>query len=443
MVVGAGIAGLGAALELQQHVGEVVLIDAGDRPGGVMRTDHASGFVIERGPNTIQVKAPLRELVESLGMAGALQRAQPASKRRYVLRGDHLEPVPMSPISLASTPLLSLRGKLRLLVEPLMRRGDPSGESVAEFASRRLGREAVENLIGPFLTGVYAGDEGALGVEAVFPGLVEHERRFGSLALGALASALSRGKPRGWPGSWGAEEGFGPFARHLAERLSEPPALNSQVVSASPDAGLWRVAVRSPSGESELATRRLVVAAPAREAGLLLRTADAALASALLEIDYAPVASIALGVDSAQLRNPVDGFGFLVPRSAGGSLLGCLYMSQLFPSRAPAGHELLQCLCGGSRWPEALEEGDESLLARVCEDLEPVLGLREAPQLLAVTRWPRAIAQPDRRHALRADGMRRRLEECPGLALAGGYLEGVSVPDALASGIRAARSLTG
>ncbi len=59
VVVGGGVAGLAAALELQEDLGEVLVFDASDRPGGVMRTDHVAGYVVERGPNTFQVKAPM------------------------------------------------------------------------------------------------------------------------------------------------------------------------------------------------------------------------------------------------------------------------------------------------------------------------------------------------------------------------------------------------
>ena len=122
VVVGAGIAGLSAAIELQREVGEVVVIDASDRPGGVMRTDHVSGYVVERGPNTTQVKAPMRAFLEERRLQGHLRAAQPTSRLRFILRDGVLERVPMSPLALARTPLLSTRGKLRLLGEPFVRR---------------------------------------------------------------------------------------------------------------------------------------------------------------------------------------------------------------------------------------------------------------------------------------------------------------------------------
>lgn len=443
VVVGAGIAGLAAALELQAATGEVLVIDASDRPGGVMRTDHVSGYVIERGPNTFQVKAAMLGLLQRLRHEDSLLRARPASRLRFVFRDGRLMPVPMSPVAFARTPLLSGRAKLRLLAEPLIRRGDATGESVAEFAGRRFGKQAVSHLIGPFLTGVYAGDEERLGAEAVFGGLVELERKYGSIALGGVLRALGRRRERGLRGSYSAPQGLGPFARKLTELLAEPPALGTRVTGIEREDSGWEIGVSGPGGEQHFRSARVVVATPAPEAAEILRGVSPEAAEALAAVEYAPVIGIPLGVDPDQVRTPIEGFGFLVPRDEDIQLLGCLFMSQLFPNRAPEGRELLQCLIGGQRWREAADLPDDVLTQRVHEDLERTLGLRTEPRTLAVTRWPRAIPQPDREHVRRIAGIRAALASSPGLALAGSYLDGVSVPDSLASGVRAARELAG
>ncbi len=442
VVVGAGIAGLAAALTLQETRGEVFVIDASDRPGGVMRTDHVSRYVVERGPNTIHVKAPMLGALRELGFESALRRAEPESRRRFLYREGALVPVPMSLLAFARTPLLSVGGKLRLLAEPLIRRGDPSDESVAEFAGRRLGRQVVTNLVGPFLTGIYAGDEDRLGADAVFGTLTALERSHRSLAIGLVGSALHRRAERGLPGSYSTAEGLGPFARHLAERLREPPALDSHVREIRREGGRWRVSVSGPGGERILAARCVVVATPAHEATRLLRGASGEVADALAGIAYAPIVSVPLGVESASAREPIEGFGFLVPRDAGLTLLGCLFMSRLFPGRAPEGHELLQCLVGGVRWPDAIDAPDDVILDHLYDDLERSLGLAGEAQSLGLARWPRAIPQPGRDHVRRIRGIREQLASPPGLALAGGYLDGVSVSDTFASGIRAAVEVT-
>jgi oxygen-dependent protoporphyrinogen oxidase len=438
VVVGSGISGLAAALELQPGVPDVLVVDASDRPGGVMRTDHVGGYVVERGPNTVQVKAPMLGALRRLGLDEGLVRAEPESRLRFVARGGTLVPVPLSPLALLRTPLLSGRGKLRLLAEPFPRRRDASAESVAEFAGRRLGREAVDALIGPFLTGVYAGDERELGAGAVFGELVELERRYGSIALGALLRVLLRRGQRGLRGSHSAPEGLGPFARRLAERLNEAPVRGATVGSVRREPGAWVLTLSSASGESDLRAARLVLAVPAFEAARLLGPCDGELAELLGGVAYAPIATLPLGVEAAKLRRPVEGFGFLVPRDEELGILGCLFMSRLFPGRAPKGHELLHCMLGGARWPGAVDEPDDRLLECARAALDRVLGLGAEPEDLGVTRWPRAIPQPARDHVGRVARIRERARGLGGLALAGSYLDGVGVADAFASGLRAA-----
>ncbi len=441
VVAGAGIAGLAAALELQLAGDEVLVIDASDRPGGVMRTDHVSGYVIERGPNTTHVKAPMLDFVRRLGADQSLLAARPASRLRLIYDAGRLVPAPMSPFGLLRTPLLSAGGKLRLLAEPFIRRARAGDESVAEFIGRRLGKQVVESLVGPFLTGVYAGDERELGAESVFPSLVEMERRFGSIVFGSIAGIFRGGRRRGLRGSYSAAEGLGPFARSLAERLVEPVALDNRVTAVRRDGDRWLVRTSGPAGESRVRAKRVVLAVAADQAAEILRGVNTRLADELAAIEYASIVGVPLGVDPSAVREKIEGFGFLVPRRADIKLLGCLYMSQLFPSRAPAGRELLQCIAGGMRWPEAVDLSDEEITAQVCADLDQILGLREEPRVLAVTRWRQAIPQPKRDHVARIARIRKHLAEHPNLALAGSYLGGISVSDSLESGLLAARAV--
>lgn len=439
VVAGAGIAGLAAALELQSRGREVLVIDPADRPGGVMRTDHVAGYVIERGPNTAQLKAPMLRFLEGRGLEAALVPARPASRLRHVLRNGALVPVPMSPLALLRTPLLSARGKLRLFAEPFVRRGDAEGETVAEFVARRAGDEVVRALVGPFLTGVYAGDETQLGAEAVFDEAARLERRHGSLVLGGLVSALRRRSERGLPGSFAGPHGFGPLARQLAGQLREPPALGSRVARIEADGVGWNLEIAAPSGAFALRARSVVLAMPSHVAAEILRGVDAEISTALAGIGYAPIVTASLGVSPAEAKGSIRGFGFLVPREERLRLLGCLFMSQLFPGRAPEGSELLQCMLGGVRWPEAVLEPDDVLLAALRQDLEHCLGYRGEPEVLGMTRWQSAIPQPGTDHLARLRFAREALPA--GLALAGSYVAGVGVADSLASGLAAAESL--
>jgi oxygen-dependent protoporphyrinogen oxidase len=441
VVVGAGVAGLAAAAELRRAGREVLVLEAGTRAGGAACSERIDDHLVERGPNTFRVPPAMAVFAQEHGLVPLLEKAHSAGRERFLVRGGRLAPVPMSPFAFARTLLLTRGGKLRLLAEPFVRRGDPTGESVAEFSERRFGREACDGLIAPFLTGVYAGDENQLGVEAVFPALVEAERRSGSVARGLLARAVRGGSKGGPSGTWSGAGGIAALTDALASALGPALRLRARVSTILFEDGAHRIEIDAQSGSETIRAKALVVAAPAHAAAPLLAGLDAEAAKGIASIDYAPVASVSLSVARGATRLPVRGFGYLVPRGEGDALLGCLFPSQLFSGRAPQGRDLLTLLAGGKRKPEALTCSDDELVAGLCAELDRVLGLREAPRVLAITRWPRAVPQPGREHPRLVASARERLARFPRLALAGAHLDGVGFGDALASGARAARSL--
>ncbi len=439
VVLGAGAAGLAAATALRAAGREVLVLEASERAGGSAWTERRDGYLVERGANAFRLGPGALAFLRAAGLESLVLAAAPASRERFLLRGGRLAPVPMGPLALARTPLLSARGKLRLLAEPFVRRGDASGESVAEFVARRLGPDLVSALLGPFLTGVYAGDETRLGAEAVFPSLVAAERRSGSIARGLLASAFDRGRPRGRPGSWSTADGLQGLVDALATRLGPALRLRSRVSGIRSEEGVYPLEI---DNQSEIRAGSVVIALPAPISASLLGSLDPDAARELAAIEYAPVASVSFGVDPGALRERVRGFGFLVPRGEGDALLGCLFLSELFPGRAPAGRQLLTLLAGGTRRPDVLGEPDDRVRAMLLAELDAALGLRGEPVPLGVARWPRAVPQPGLRHVRVVASARARLARFPRLALAGASFDGVAFGDALASGAAAAARLS-
>jgi oxygen-dependent protoporphyrinogen oxidase len=430
VVIGAGAAGLAAAHALRRAGRDVLVLEAQGAPGGVMQTVAQDGFRFERGPNSLRVGVPLLALLREADAEDALERAGPASRARYLLRAHGLVPAPLGPLAFAGTPLLSARGKLRLLAEPFVARGDGAHESVAQFIGRRFGAEACERLVGPFLTGVYAGDEAQLGAEAVFGSLVRFERERGSILRGALATAFARG-PRGLAGSFSAHGGLGTLAARLAAALGEGVLrCGAPVRGVARDGAGFRVAL----AHEEIRARALVLALDAPAAARLLAPLDAEAARLAGGIAYAPLASVALDLDPAAASRAPAGFGFLVPRDLGVDLLGALFMSQLFAGRAPAGRELVTALIGGARWPGVASASDDEIARRVLAGLDRALGLRAAPRVLAISRWSHAVPQPGVDHLARIAALRARFAQDAALAFAGGWLDGVAVADAFASG---------
>ncbi len=437
-MIGAGAAGLAAGRTLAERGRDVHVLEAAPRAGGVLQTERRDGFVYERGANTFRLTgAPLAFLREA-GLEAALVAASPASRERFLLQDGRLVPVPLGPLGFVTSPLLSVGGKLRLLREPFVRRGEGGAESVAAFVERRLGREALERLVAPFLVGVYAGDEQQLGAEAVFPSLVGYERSAGSIVGGAIRSRLRpTAAPTGVAGSWSAAGGLGALAEAMGQALGERLHTDLPVRGIAPDGAQWRV----ETDRGEWRARSLLLAVPAPAAAQLLASHHAELSELAAAIAYAPMVAVPLSVDPSAAAHAIEGFGFLVPGSEGIDLLGALFMSRLFRNRAPADRELVVAMIGGRRWPGAVEADEGVILERVARGLERALGLRSGLDPLEVIRWPQAVPQPAVGHPGRVARARAGLAGGPRLELAGAWLDGVSVGDTLASGHAAAKRL--
>jgi protoporphyrinogen/coproporphyrinogen III oxidase len=205
------------------------------------------------------------------------------------------------------------------------------------------------------------------------------------------------------------------------------------VRSLARDGAGFRIAL----AQEEIAARALVLAVDAPAAARLLESLDGEASRLAAGVAYAPIASVALGVDAGALHRPIAGFGFLVPRELGVDLLGALYMSQLFSGRAPQGHELVTALIGGARWPGVVDASDAEIERRVRAGLDRALGLTAAPRVLAISRWTHAVPQPGIDHIARIAALRARFAQDATLALAGAWLDGVAVSDAFASGLAA------
>jgi oxygen-dependent protoporphyrinogen oxidase len=425
LVVGGGISGLVRGFSLRRRGEDVRVLEATDRPGGVIRTENVEDFVLELGPNTIRPSPELWRLVRDLGLEGEARLADPRLPRYVEFRGrlHALAPGP----GILATSLLSPGGKIRLLAEPFVRRGADPRETVHGFFARRLGREVADRLAAPFVSGIWAGDATSLSASEAFPTLARWEREHGSLLRGALASrrqtrSSDPAPPRGLLSFRG---GLETLPRALAGRLGDRLTKNARARSLAFAAGKWRVETEAGSSEAE----RVVLATSAPEAARLLRPLDAEAADALAGVPTPPLVVVHVAYPKDAFPAPLRGFGHLVVPEAGRRVLGAVWSSTLFPDRAPAGQELLTVFLGGSRDPAAAALSDEAISEVVGTELASSLGARKPPRLVRVTRYAAAIPQYDLGHADRRASFDSAEARLPGLRLLGNYRGGISVTD--------------
>ncbi|MGD9887842.1 MAG: protoporphyrinogen oxidase [Halothiobacillaceae bacterium] len=441
LVIGAGISGLSTAFFLQQQGHRVAVLESATQAGGNVHTFEQAGFLLEAGPNTLLDNDPaIAALIDGLGLRADAREANPAAKRRYVVRDGQAVQLPGSPPAFLTTKLFSSAAKFRLMAEPFIGRARTE-ESVADFVRRRLGQEFLDWAIDPFVSGVYAGDPARLSVRAATAKVYALEREHGSLILGALKKAFKARKteiqttPVGHMFSF--DRGLGQLVDALAARLGDRLHLNTKVLGLQHTQDGWQV----NTSQGAFVAQKVVLAVPAEVCATLLEPFLGVRVQPLREIPYPPVMSVALGFRREDVAHALDGFGVLIPAKERVTTLGALFSSTLFPGRAPEGQVLLTVFIGGRRHEDVGAWTDEAIVARVVSDLAPILGLRAAPLMTHVQRWPRAIPQYELGHLERIAALDEAMQHLQGLHTRANWRDGVSVSDAIRNGLLLANTL--
>jgi protoporphyrinogen/coproporphyrinogen III oxidase len=442
-IIGGGIAGLAAAYELHKRGIPFVLFEQSSRLGGVILTEQVDGFTFDAGPDALLIQKPAAiVLCRELGLG---DRLFPTSEPRqaFIVRGGRLHPLPESSVlgiprnisALAATHLFSLRGKARMAAELLVRppRNLPADESIASFIGRRFGREAVTYLAEPLLAGIHAGDVGRLSMRALFPRFLEAERKHGSV----LRAFRQLRQPKSSSGAFmslpgGLAEIVAALERVIprqAVRLGTP--VLGLARDEAPGSGTHPYLVESASSPPVRA-RALVVATPAFAAAALVRALDAELASLCDRVPYASSATVTLGYHRSQVRHPLLGSGFVVPKVEGTTIMAGSWISSKWRDRAPEGRVLLRAFIGGARDPGAMARSDGELVGIAERELGTLLGVEGPPLVSRLHRWTRANAQHEVGHLDLIAAIEARLRRLPGVFVTGSGFRGVGVPDCVA-----------
>jgi len=429
IVIGGGISGLTCAYHLQQAGIPVRVLDAGVRPGGVISTQEKDGFRFELGPQSFLSTEPLLNLIDALGLKNELLYADSRAPRYILIRGQ-LVPAPLTPPSLLTTPLLGVRTKWRLSTEMLRRTNPPStDESIAAFVRRKFGDELLDRIVGPFVSGIYAGDPEKLSLRASFPKIHEFEMKYGSVLRGAMKSRPARGMPR--PGLCSFRGGMETFPRALAARLGDALLSESIVVGArhgkANGSSSFEVDLTRNGHRETLLASAVILAAPVNAASEILKGVSDKFAAPFARIEYAPLAVVAAGYRRDQVRHAGNGFGFLVPRSEGLRVLGTVWNSSLFQERAPENMACFTSFAGGATDPALCGMSEDEIAEIICGEVKRVLGITGPPMTRLVHRYTRALPQYNLGHSETVSALGAVASSVPGLFLAGNYLSGPSI----------------
>ena len=433
-ILGGGLSGLSTAWKKKKEGHHITLIESGPQVGGVLQSEKKNGYLLDYGANTLSLRNQnTSDTLEKMGALTHALDANPKANKRFIVRNQKLVALPLNFKSFLSSPFLSPKGKLRMLLEPFLPKGNLDKlESVADFISRRLGQEALTYCGNPFISGIYASAPETLNLANAFPALFEMEQQHRSLFIGMLktpGSKKTKTRLLSFP------EGMQQLGFLIQKNLKPEEVLtNESVLTVTRLAQGWKVKSRNIAGNlSELVCDEVISTIPVDQISNITweNIKGRENFNNLTKVTYFPLSMVFLGMKKDSIEHNLDGFGFLVPQKENLSILGTLFSSTLFENRAPKGNILLTTFVGGERMPDLALAPDKQIYDAVEKDLSKLLGMKNKADFRHIKRWKKSIPLPDLKMGVRAKAANELSLLNPGLKFSGSAFSGVSLPNCL------------
>ncbi len=437
LVLGAGISGLTTAYWLHKEGYDVTVLEKKDEVGGSMESFWENGYLFDRGPNSGLETSPLiKTLVDDLNLNNQFIYASKAGNKRYILRDNHLHPLPMSPPAFIKTKLFSTAAKLRLFAEPLIgKSNDGYYQSISDFVIRRLGREFLDYAINPFVAGVYAGNPDNLSAKSAFPKLYALEEDYGGLIIGSIKSIKKR-KNRAEKSKQSAQmfsfaDGMQVLPNAIAAKLGEKILKSAEVTSLQKNGNGYTINFNYMGEPKKLDCDILLSTLPAYAAADLFKNLDEKLFKHLIEIYYPPVIVLFLGYSKTVIGQPLDGFGYLIPEKEKKSFLGAIWSSVIFPNRSYNDKAAFTLFIGGARNPEIENSNMETIINKAKIEFQQLMKITGKPDFESSRFWPKAIPQYNIGYIEHENYFDEYEKNNPGIVIGGNFRGGISVGDCI------------
>ncbi len=436
-ILGAGISGMATAYWLSKEGFEVTILEAKSEPGGAMETVKENQFLIDFGPNSGLETTPLiSKLAEEVGIRDEMIYANEEGDKRYILRDNTLHALPMGPVSLFKSNLFSTKGKLRIMCEPFIGKSeDGYYQSMAEFVTRRLGKEFLDYAIDPFVSGVSAGDPNMLSVKSAFPKLYRLEEVYGGLIKGMIRGARERKKSaeksKQNAKMFSFRNGMQTFPLAIAEKLSGKVNCDCVVKEIKEADGKYKIRFERNGKPETLESDLVLSTIPAYALTELVENIDPTLTRHLKNVFYPKVMVLYLGFNKKDIGQPLDGFGYLIPSLEKKKYLGAIWSSTIFENRADEETASFTLFVGGAKDTNPLDNFSEELLQNIISEFKENMKITGEPVTIQHKTWNNAIPQYNIGYIEHEKYFSLFEKENPGFFLSGNYRGGISVGDCI------------
>lgn len=447
IIVGAGLTGLSAAVQLKKRGFSVAVIEKSDRVGGQIRTFRENGFVLESGPNTGSgASEEVLELFAELSPNCEIEFARKEAEKRLIWKNGKFHELPHSLWGGINTPLFTFSDKFRILGEPFRAKGTDPDETVAQLASRRLGKSFVDYAVDPFLSGIYAGDPESLITRHALPKLYNLEQNYGSFIRGAIAKAKEAKKnsqPKDKKGVFSVKGGMENLPNAMAKYIGDDniflQAGNSRILQENDH---WKTTFIKDGQTMEFTSRHVITTVGAYMLPDLLPFINRESMEKITNVRYAPVVQVAVGVKEKGAMK-FDAFGGLISSKDNEDILGILFPSSCFSGRSPENGVLFSFFMGGIKRKELTEMDDNKIEEIVVQAFHRMLNFPQGkkPDLIRIFRHKYAIPQYEKSSEERFRQITELEQRYPGLHIAGNLLDGIGMAHRITQGYKIGKEI--
>ncbi|MCM8535925.1 MAG: protoporphyrinogen oxidase [Lentisphaeraceae bacterium] len=439
-IIGGGVSGLTSALFIHKALPNcaITLFESDDRLGGKIRSEVKDGFLFEHGPNGfMDSRQEMLDLCDDLDLNDKMIKSNDASAERFIRKNGKLKRLPKKPPQIFTSNFLPFSAKLRLMMEPFVKKSAEEDETIYSFAKRRLGTYMAENVLDPFTSGVFGSDCRKLSLRSAFPALRELEQEHGSLFKGIRAKL--KNAPKNKQGKLSSfTGGMEDLIKGLRKKLeTSVKFLENSPVSlvTSSDKGAT-VEFKKGAEAQTLDFDAVITACPAEPTALMLSKVLGELKDDVKNIPYSSISVVPQGFKSAKPDN-INAFGYLIPSSEPSKVLGVLFDSCVFDGRAPDNNFSLRTMVGGGKDPDITKNSDEELLGLILAENRETLGIDNQADIHKIIRWQKAIPRYEMGHWKIIEKIEEKTANSA-VFITGNAFYGVSMNDCVTASIKTA-----
>ena len=383
VIIGGGISGLSTANFLSKKTSDFLILEASDIVGGTINSSKVDGYILENGPNTVlDNNTAIQELLSDLSITEEL--IYPNLKKisnRYILINDRLEKIPLTIFEFLVTPILSIYSKIKIFSEILVPR-HINDTDVESFIKRRFGKEFHDNLIVPFLTGIYADTTSKMSTKNTLKKMWELEQKHGSIIIGLIKEKNKNSKAK----IFTIDGGLSKITELLSKKFINQLMLNTKVSSIVKLNESYKISLNQ--GE-DIFCNKIISTIPSYSLKEIVF--DDKLKNVLSKINYNPIDVFHFGFDRDALDIKIDGFGLLTKPQDKKSFLGVLFSSNIFEHVSINKKFLITVLAGGDRQKDLCKKSPKFLERQILNEILPLLRLKSEPEFKNHFRWSKGI----------------------------------------------------